>query len=41
MANETPPPFALDFPGIDEGVRIMKFIEKTVQSSREKKWLPL
>jgi predicted dehydrogenase len=30
-----------DFPGVDEGVRGMEFIEKVIESSREEKWVQL
>lgn len=29
----------MDYPGIDEGLRGMKFIEKCIDSSRERKWI--
>lgn len=40
MNNETPKPEWLDFPGLEDGVRGMNFIEKVVESGKmETKWL--
>lgn len=39
LANEDPSPELLDFPGINEGVRGMAFIENVIRSGKsEKKW---
>lgn len=41
IEGETPPPEALDFPGIEDGLRGMAFIENAVASSAsDKKWTP-
>jgi hypothetical protein len=40
MNNEQPKPEWLDFPGIEEGVRGMAFIESVIASGRsDKKWM--
>ncbi|MBI5857229.1 MAG: Gfo/Idh/MocA family oxidoreductase [Sphingobacteriales bacterium] len=40
LSGETPKPEWLDFPGVEEGVRGMMFIEKVIESGRsEKKWI--
>lgn len=42
LSGETPKHEWLDFPGVEEGVRGMMFIEKVIESSRsDKKWLRL
>lgn len=42
MNGRTPMPEWTDFPGIEEGVRGMMFIEKVIESGRsEKKWIAL
>jgi predicted dehydrogenase len=42
IAHETPSELALDFPGVDAGVRGMLFIETVVASSKSKqKWMPM
>jgi predicted dehydrogenase len=42
VSGEKPKEEWLDFPGIEEGVRGMMFIEKVIESGRnEKKWSPL
>lgn len=42
MAGETPKPQWLDFPGVEEGVRGMMFIERVIESGRsDKKWIAL
>jgi predicted dehydrogenase len=42
MNGENPKEEWLDFPGVDEGVRGMLFIEKVIQSGRsDKKWISL
>ena len=39
MAGQTAPPEALDFPGLDEGIRGMAFIENVIASGHsDKKW---
>ncbi len=40
--GEEPNPVWLDFPGVDEGVRGMEFVEKVIESGRsERKWTEL
>lgn len=40
LSGEEPQPEWLDFPGVDEGVRGMAFVEKVIESGRsEKKWI--
>jgi predicted dehydrogenase len=40
LSGETPKPEWLDFPGVEEGVRGMMFIEKVIESGRsDKKWI--
>ncbi len=40
LADEQTPPEWLDFPGVDEGVRGMYFIEKVIESGKsDQKWL--
>jgi len=42
LSGEKPRPEWLDFPGIEEGVRGMLFIEKVIESGRSKeKWISL
>jgi predicted dehydrogenase len=42
MSGTDPQPEWLDYPGVDEGVRGMMFIEKVIESGKsEKKWLEL
>ncbi len=42
LSGDTPKPEWLDFPGVEEGVRGMLFIEKVIESGRsEKKWIAL
>jgi predicted dehydrogenase len=40
LDNEEPQPEWLDFPGVEEGVRGMYFIEKVIESGKsDKKWI--
>ncbi len=40
LSGEEPKPEWLDFPGVDEGVRGMKFVEKVIESGKsDKKWI--
>lgn len=40
LTGESPKPEWLDFPGVEDGVRGMKFIEKVIESGKsEKKWI--
>ena len=42
LAGEKPDPLALDFPGVDDGLRGMLFIETVLESARsEQKWTPM
>ena len=42
LAGEKPDPLALDFPGVDDGLRGMIFIETVLESARsEQKWTPM
>jgi hypothetical protein len=42
IAGEKPSALALDFPGVNEGVRGMLFIETVIASSKSKqKWTPM
>ena len=36
IAGDTPDPFALDFPTVDDGLRGMQFIEAVVKSAKGK-----
>ena len=39
MDNKTPTPEMLDFPGVDDGIRGMAFIDNVVASAQsDKKW---
>jgi predicted dehydrogenase len=40
LAGEEPLAVFHDFPTVQDGVRGMRFIEKVVESSRKKKWIP-
>ncbi|MFH0910138.1 MAG: Gfo/Idh/MocA family oxidoreductase [Planctomycetota bacterium] len=39
MEGRRPTAVELDFPGVDEGVRGMQFIDLVIRSSRQKRWL--
>ncbi len=42
LAGEKPDPLALDFPGVDDGLRGMIFIETVLESAQsEQKWTPM
>ncbi|MFC1543282.1 Gfo/Idh/MocA family protein [Candidatus Neomarinimicrobiota bacterium] len=42
LAGKKPDPLALDFPGVDDGLRGMLFIETVLESARsEQKWTPM
>lgn len=42
LAGEKPDPLALDFPGVDDGLRGMIFIETVLESAKsEQKWTPM
>jgi hypothetical protein len=42
LSNEKPAPEWLDFPGVEEGVRGMLFVEKVIASGRSaEKWISL
>jgi predicted dehydrogenase len=43
LSNEKPDPVYLDFPGVEDGVRGMKFIEAVVKSGKEgiEKWIKI
>ena len=42
LSGETPKPEWLDFPGVDDGLRGMEFVEKVIESAAsDQKWTPL
>ena len=42
LSGKEPQPEWLDFPGVDEGVRGMEFVEKVIESGKsDEKWIPL
>jgi hypothetical protein len=41
LEGTEPPPEALDYPTIYDGVRGMKFVDRAVESSELKSWIAL